>query len=191
MSERQMGKNLAEIKLDHTLRYMLASQLLGPDEKVIDAACGCGYGTHMLSRKAKLVWGMDICPETIKFAKEHYPAANAEFHVIDVLKLPTHVQYKCDTVVSFETIEHVQDDRQLLRNFRKIGDRLICSVPNEELVPWSKETHPWHFRHYTLHEIQKILAECGWQINRLFGAPNGKSPIEENLLGKNIILECV
>ena len=84
-----------------------------------------------------------------------------------------------------------KEDLELLKSFRRMGNRLICSVPNEDLVKWGKETHPWHFRHYTTTEIHDKLAQSGWMVAGIYGAPNGKSPLEKNYIGKNIILDCV
>lgn len=47
MSERQMQSDPALIRADHTGRYRFASKLVSGN--VLDAACGCGYGSHILA----------------------------------------------------------------------------------------------------------------------------------------------
>jgi 2-polyprenyl-3-methyl-5-hydroxy-6-metoxy-1,4-benzoquinol methylase len=171
------------------LRYKLARDLINENDYVLDAACGCGYGSAILAQKAKAVLAIDICQDTIDFANRHYSQRKITFSCEDIFQFKSIDNFQ--TIVSFETIEHVQDDAYLLKKFRSKSSRLICSVPNQDLVPWGKETHPWHFRHYTLDEIEYKLKMAGWMVADVYGAKNGKSPIEKDLVGKNIILDCV
>lgn len=188
MSERQMGTNFAEIKQDHVFRYILASSLINSSSYALDAGCGCGYGSNILGKVVEGVVGIDICKETIAHAKKYFSMKNIAFSAQDALKFKPKEHF--NTIVSFEIIEHIEDDAGLLKNFRQIGSRLICSVPNEEKVKWGKETHPWHFRHYTIEEIKHKLLMSGWVVNAIYGAENGNSPLKKGYLGKNIVLDC-
>lgn len=86
----------------------------------LDAACGSGYGTELISRVADYVIGIDIDDTTIKYAQKHYGSSNIQFRVGDVLNLEFDVECMFDAIISVETIEHVEDPTPFLKSIHRI-----------------------------------------------------------------------
>ncbi len=149
---RQYGP-LKDIRRDHVQRYLLASQQIQKGSKVLDLACGCGYGSWMLQQVGLEVTGVDIEPEAISYAEENYPGPK-------YLCMPAEeVKGKYDAIVSFETLEHLENPGAVLKAIE--APLVIASVPNEQHLPFSKkrfsgDKYP-HRRHYTPPEFAELL----------------------------------
>jgi len=68
----------AEIHYEHLHRYYFASKFV-EGKRVLDLACGEGYGSYILSKSAEHVVGVDIDELTIKHASCKYIRDNLEF----------------------------------------------------------------------------------------------------------------
>src|SRR5689334_14207734 len=102
--ERYLPEIGGNIQLEHVHRYLLARDL-AHDKRVLDIACGEGYGSDVLATVAAHVVGVDVSPEVIRHAKRQYRRANLEFSVGTCAAIPLADQ-SVDLVVSYETIEH-------------------------------------------------------------------------------------
>ena len=105
------------VHAEHLARYRFASQLASGLD-VLDAACGEGYGSAMLAEAvgAARVVGVDVDAQTVAHAQQAY---GLDFRVQDVCDLA--LEDDCfDLVVSFETIEHVEDASRMLAEFRLV-----------------------------------------------------------------------
>ena len=130
------GKVDLELEVEHMNRYIFASDLV-KNKKVLDAACGTGYGTALLAQSAERVFGIDISKEAISYAESNYSAKNVNFAVANIEKLPFESDF-FDVVVSFETIEHVDTQKQekFLSEVKRILKKdgiFIISTPNKEV----------------------------------------------------------
>ena len=120
--------------LHHLARYMFAVEQMYGNEAVLDAGCGVGYGTHLLSKKARLAVGMDYSPLAIAYAHEHYNGPNLSYAVMDAQR----IALACDSfdlIVCFEVFEHFEKPDEFLDQCAEIlqpGGRLILSTPNQE-----------------------------------------------------------
>lgn len=127
-------------------------------KKVIDLACGSGFGCEILSRKAKSVIGVDISSEAIAYAKKQYIHKNIEYVQSDVSK--TLIPEKtADVITSFETVEHLQDSQAFIKEVRRLlkpNGTFIMSTPN---VDFSVRENPYHVREYTLSECLELLQD--------------------------------
>jgi len=189
--ERQVTSDISEIRRDHTARYeWVRSKLLDGVTTVLDFACGIGYGSFILSDKAR-VHGYDIDDETLEYARANYHnGAKVTYTKADGNCPPDLGQ--ADLAVSFETIEHIQDPRPLLKALRA-AQRLVASVPNESVVPWQREdgtTTAFHYRHYTKLEFSELLLECGWHPVEWHGQLGPDSEVEPNVHGRTLIAVC-
>lgn len=101
-------------------------------KRVLDAACGEGYGSFLLARQAVHVTGVDLGEATIAHARARYSAANLAFACASVTALPL-PSSSVDLIVSFETIEHLAEQAAMLAEFRRVlvpAGVLIISSPN-------------------------------------------------------------
>src|SRR6201994_2059711 len=75
--------------------------------RVLDMACGEGYGSEVLSRGAAGVVGVDANPEAYEHARRRYRGQNLSFDrgLVETYGTPG----SFDAVVFLQTIEHVQD----------------------------------------------------------------------------------
>lgn len=186
-SERQVAKTLADIHRGHLERYKFASDsVLGA---VLDAACGCGYGSWMLHKVGCDVTGIDLEEEAIAFASEHYPGPR--YLTLDV---QGDIPGGFDWVVSLETIEHLPDPAKALRNFRAASKRLLVSTPNEVLYPFDPDKFKGdrfpHLRHYTPESFEWLLRDTGWEVIERFSQRSKISSVEPGTDGMFLVYLC-
>jgi SAM-dependent methyltransferase len=159
--ERQVSPNLKGIAHDHRMRYEFAAKYLADKYgsiNIIDSACGVGYGSFIMARYGHKVMAFDISSEAIEFARKNYGHDNIEYIESDIFDiLPEASKHKPDAIVSFETIEHVDDANRLMAVFSLLANTLISSVPNESVIPFNCSTHPFHKCHYTDDQFEDLL----------------------------------
>lgn len=143
----------------HIARYSFAKALCR-GKRVLDAACGEGYGSRLLANwGASEVVGVDISAEAIASAQKHFASDNVSFLQNDAETLPRLFEpHSFDLIVSFETIEHVQDPELFLRNIQSLlkpGGVVAISCPNDWwYFPTDAERNPYHLRKYRLDEFR-------------------------------------
>jgi 2-polyprenyl-3-methyl-5-hydroxy-6-metoxy-1,4-benzoquinol methylase len=153
---------------EHLHRYYEAVKFLKGKEKILDIACGLGFGTDILAKNTEGgVVGGDIAEDAIKDSKQYWQRGNLTFALLDGTNLPYADNY-FDTVVSFETIEHTTQYRQMLSEFSRVlkpnGIALI-STPNFPInSPKGKVMNPYHTQEFTHAELSEILNEAFGEI---------------------------
>ena len=185
MAERQMATRLEEVRADHTWRYHWAAERLSGN--VIDAACGCGYGSAILAEAGLEVVGVDVSAEAIEWAARHWSRPSIEWLCADVtlLEFPP-----ADAVVSFETVEHLADPRPFLRALRAASPRLLASVPNQAKLPFTLQRFPHHHRHYTATEFEALLNQAGWRVTGWWGQQHHRAPVKKGGRGRTLVVEA-
>jgi SAM-dependent methyltransferase len=153
------------LRNQHLARYRWAAAF-APGLRVLDAACGTGYGSRILLKAgARQVTSMDVSSE----------ASGPAFVRADATRLPAR-DGSFDLYVSFETLEHVQEDQALVREARRVlapGGRFLCSTPNRDLLSpgltlRDRPRNPYHVREYSIAEFETLLASVFAGV-RLFG----------------------
>jgi 2-polyprenyl-3-methyl-5-hydroxy-6-metoxy-1,4-benzoquinol methylase len=185
--ERQVATTLTGIRYDHRARYAWAAKALPEASRVLDIACGIGYGTKMLAQAGHDATGADISEESIEFARAHYAHKRAQYRVADACALDQIEGF--EAAVSFETIEHVVDPRPLLLTLRRECRILLASVPNEEIWPYVGQT--FHFRHYRPHEFESLLKSCGWNVVEWCKQNDTQSDVIPGKDGHTLVVRCV
>lgn len=139
--------------------------------RVLDMACGEGYGSEVLSRSAASVVGVDGNPEAHEHARLRYRRQNLRFEWAAV---ETYGQPGAfDAVVFLQTVEHMQQPRTVLEHFRHIlatGGLAYVSTPNVlTLAPpgAAKSGNPWHLREYRAHEFEELCRSVFAQVQVL------------------------
>jgi len=125
-----------QLETEHKQRYYSICETVR-GKNVLDAACGEGYGSYILSQFADAVVGIDISPETIEHARATYGhQSNLTFEIGSVDALQHVMDCSMDVVVSFETIEHINEQQQQaflseIKRVLKPEGILIISTPDK------------------------------------------------------------
>jgi SAM-dependent methyltransferase len=142
------------VEAEHLARYRWITQL-APGKRVLDAACGTGYGCDILtSSGASEVTGVDLDEAAVASARRAAPRARIE--QADVRKLPFD-ENAFDLAVSFETIEHLEDPEPLLDELARVlapEGLLAVSSPNRDA---SAGGNPHHLRELRPAELREAL----------------------------------
>jgi len=157
---------------EHLDRYNFALKFLTGKETVIDAACGSGYGSEILSSGAKKVIGLEISNHAIEYAKRYHFKENVEFCKADLnqkIDLPDNYS---DVIISFETLEHITNQENMLLEFKRLlkpGGFLIISTPDKNLISGGFESdNPFHIKELTKIEFINLLRRF-FVIEEMFG----------------------
>jgi len=140
--ERQIGVNLKEIEPKHVERYEFASKYVNKNDTVLDAACGIGYGSTILAKKAGAVLSVDCSNEAIDYCKKYWNKDNIECMVLNLEdNFKIEEDKKFNVIVSLETVEHLDvnviDTCKKFYNLLETGGHLIISHPNLQKTPKS------------------------------------------------------
>lgn len=182
--ERQVAPELSGIRRDHVARYEFAARLLGRGERVIDLACGVGYGAAVLADSGCSVLAVDRSGEAIAYGMAHYSREKLSFAQEDVAQLALGEAF--DAAVCFETIEHIEDPLPMLRELCRSAPLLIASVPNESKFPHGGRIK-FHYRHYTRVEFSALLERAGYEVTAWYGQEGPYSEVESDLEGRTLI----
>jgi SAM-dependent methyltransferase len=131
---------------EHLHRYALAFGL-AKRKRVLDIACGEGYGANLLARVASKVTGVDLDAGTIAHAKARYRRRNLHFVEGSCTEIPCE-DHSVDLVASFETIEHISEHARFLSEIKRVlapGGILVISSPHKaEYQKVSETANPFH-----------------------------------------------
>jgi SAM-dependent methyltransferase len=159
--ERFLPQLSGVIELEHVHRYLYSMPFVeGKD--VLDIACGEGYGSALLARKAKTVAGIDIDDESISKAKKNYSSQfRLTFSIGSLLSIPV-PDASIDVITCFESIEHVTDHDQVMNEFKRIlkaDGLLLLSTPNRFVYSdLTGYKNPFHPRELYQNEFENLLS---------------------------------
>ena len=141
---------------EHIYRYKFATHYVR-GKRVLDIACGEGYGSAALGRSgAKSVIGVDISEKACLYAKEKY---GIETYVGNACQIPLK-DNSVDIVISFETIEHIENPLQFIAEcFRVLTNngQILISTPNKETYLAGQAVNPFHCSEMTEEEFAALL----------------------------------
>ncbi|MEZ4215650.1 MAG: methyltransferase domain-containing protein [Myxococcota bacterium] len=153
-----LGERGALIHYEHAHRYVLAVELaraLAPDRplRVLDLACGSGYGTRLLRAAGLDATALDL---DAACAREAAPGVRARGE-----RLPFR-DASFDLVTCFEAIEHVEDPEAIVAEIARVvrvDGAALVSTPNRTLYSErARRANPFHLRELDRDELDAMLA---------------------------------
>lgn len=157
---------------EHVSRYRFASRF-AVGKRCLDAGCGLGYGTALLSQSAAIAVGVDVDPGTVLRAREANRLPGLNFSISDVCALPF-ADGHFDLSVSFEVVEHLQDWRRFLRELARVTARhgvALVSTPNRDYYAESRGEsgpNPFHVHEFDCSEFLDAMRDV-FQHVRVIG----------------------
>jgi hypothetical protein len=172
----------------HLVVYEWIAARVG-DLRVIDMACGEGYGADVLAGAAQSVVGVDANPEAHEHARLRYRRPNLHFarDLVETFSEPA------DAVVFLQTIEHLRDPGSALDHFASLvagaegagsptgsasepataarAGTVFVSTPNVlTLAPKGepRSGNPWHVHEYRVEEFDRLCREHFREV-RMYG----------------------
>lgn len=157
------GKVDPDLFHEHHARYAFACRL-ARRKRVLDAACGAGYGSAALAAQASFVAALDISFEAVEDARRTYGGPNLVFLTARAEQMPFR-DGAFDLIVAFEVIEHLEDWRALLCEARRLlapGGQFIVSTPNRLYYAETRAIagpNPYHAHEFDYAEFRSALEE--------------------------------
>lgn len=157
--ERFLPEQQGSIAIEHQHRYAWACQFAS-GKRVLDIACGEGYGANMLASVAAQVLGVDIDAAVVAHAGQRYRRPNLQFRQASCTQtgLPSG---GFDLVVSFETLEHHDQHQAMLLELRRVlapDGLIVISTPDRM---YYSDPHnycnPYHVRELYAEEFFELL----------------------------------
>ena len=143
----------------------------GEGAVLLDVGCGTGANLALVERRFPGVaaCGLDLDAGALRFCSERGPRARLVQG--EGGRLPFQdASLAC--VLALDVIEHVDDDRALLAELRRVlrpGGVLVASVPAYPSL-WSAHDEALHHkRRYKRGELQRLLTDAGFVVERSQG----------------------
>lgn len=135
--------------------YVVAEDYIRGD--VLEVGCGEGRGIGLVLPRAKSYSAIDKIEPVIEKLRTKYPAG--KFYSGNIPPLGPFADNLFDVVITFQVIEHIQDDFNFLKEIHRVlkpGGLAIITTPNR---PMSLSRNPWHIREYTGKELGDLCSK--------------------------------
>jgi SAM-dependent methyltransferase len=131
------------------------------DVRILDAGCGSGRNMVDLAGFGR-VTGLELADASVAKARER-GVGDVVQGTLDGMPFD---DSSFDLAVSFDVIEHLEDDHLALAELRRVvrpGGSLLVTVPAYPRL-WSQhDVVNHHFRRYTLRTLEAAAGAAGWQ----------------------------
>ncbi|MEX0896364.1 MAG: class I SAM-dependent methyltransferase [Patescibacteria group bacterium] len=189
------AQQYAEASKDLVSHDQLAAfvELLAEDSRILDAGCGSGRDTALLSSKGLNTIGLDLSSGLIAEARKRFP--DQEFIAGSFLALPFNDE-SFDGVWAHASLVHLEtetDVKQALTEFKRVlktGGILHVLVKAQTaadktaVVSDKLSGHDRFFQYFTLDEVSSLLQEHNFEViqseqyNEAERDPNGRPEVE-------------
>lgn len=121
--------------------------------KMLELGCGEGRGIELLAPLAEQYTAIDKIESVIEKLKLNYPSYRFESGHFPPIPFPDN---SFDTIVTFQVIEHIQDDELFVKEIQRIlrpGGTALITTPN---IKMTLTRNPWHIREYTAEQLTAL-----------------------------------
>lgn len=161
-----MGREAGRRSDAHMVRYYESAKYIRSGDRVLDAACGLGYGSSILKHNSlcSSVHGIDGSDYAIKYAQKNYgQEGKVSFSKGFLPECLTEFEHgSFDFIASFETLEHLENPLRFLEACKRVlspGGRILVSVPHDWTEEDGKDPNPYHFHVYDWESLQQQVKE--------------------------------
>ena len=151
------------------LAYHHAAKLVKGD--ILEIGTGSGYGVEVIAPKATRYITVDK-----QLPQNPLQLENVEYYDMEVPPIEFE-NCSFDAVVSFQVIEHIEDDMTFVREVARVlrpEGKFVVSTPN---APMSITRNPWHVREYKANELYNLLG-CYFSNVELYGVVGNEKIME-------------
>jgi SAM-dependent methyltransferase len=156
------GQGGAQIAYEHIHRYLFAAGL-AHGQRVLDVACGSGYGAAIVAHGARRVFALDLDMNTIVSAQNMWKKENLFFLNADGTALPFRGG-QTDVVIALEVLEHIEDQEGFIREIARVcapDGIAIISTPNKAIYSDARHyRNPFHLHEFYRDEFLEFLSSC-------------------------------
>ncbi len=134
--------------------YVVAKSYVHGD--LLEVGCGEGRGVGTLINQSRSFTAVDKIDNLIDSLQREFPTG--KFICMNIPPLNGLEDNAYDSIVSFQVIEHIEDDGLFLKEIHRVlkpGGVALLTTPNRKM---SLSRNPWHIREYLPEEL-KSLAE--------------------------------
>lgn len=160
----------ANTSVGHVFRYQLVTAFLRPEDKVLDAACGIGYGENILRNvEFDMYWGVDIIDpdDIVDFRSLH----SSRYDKVDLTeRIPV---CEPDIAIGYETLEHLENYKRYIQTLKQAGRLIFMSVP---IVP-SKHVNHYHVHDFEFEDVVNLMVDDDWILYQALQQPSEVSGI--------------
>jgi len=151
----------------HLIAYKEAAKIISGT--VLEIGSGEGYGI------------MELAP----IADKYIAVDKYDTHISDKLKVENNITFiqtevpplngiednSVDFVVTFQVIEHIENDELFLKEIKRVlkpGGKLIMTTPN---IKMSLTRNPWHIREYSPEQMNNVVKSIfdSYELKGIFG----------------------
>lgn len=150
--------------------YVLAAELVNGN--LLEVGCGEGRGIDLLLPRVTQYTAIDKIEPVIGELTRKYPTA--KFYSGNIPPLSVFADNSFDSIVSFQVIEHIEDDNLFLKEIQRVlkpGGIALLTTPNR---PKSLSRNPWHIREYTAQELTNLATKYFREVTMKGVTGNGK-----------------
>lgn len=139
-------------------------------KKVLDIGCGIGTYTRRLSEKGFEVVGVDSSTDCLSKARASCKAYFMKDDICNPKKLGKY-RNNFDSIILFDVIEHIKDERKAFSNLRMLLRKngvLIISVPAFQFLFSKHDLRIGHYRRYTIDELKNKLESSCFRLELIY-----------------------
>ena len=132
--------------------YVVAADVVRGD--ILEIGCGEGRGVATLLPHASTFTAVDKIKDVIDSLQKTFP--NGRFISMNLPPLTSLADNGYDFVVSFQVIEHIENDALYLKEIYRVlkpGGTALITTPNRKM---SLSRNPWHIREYLPDELSAL-----------------------------------
>lgn len=165
MIPERLDDNMTGAQRDgHEFRYRIAAGFVRPGSRVVDAACGTGYGAALIRRGSFIRYvGVDVRPAPDLFVGSYIQADLTGWEP----------GFPFTVGISFETIEHLDDYTHLIRTLKLADEWVIASVP---VVP-TVGRNPYHRHDFSPGDLRALIEDDDWRCYQVVDQPSESAEI--------------